>query len=122
MRRLPVHQSLGNLYEDVQRNDSAGVIPRITIPVDFCMSIMYVTRLSYDTYICNCKFVFCCAVCERLYEQRVSLSIAALTLCNRKKKKKKTLERMAARNETIERRSATLVYDMITIIRLIAIS
>ena len=26
--------SVGNSYEDVQRNDSAGVIPRIIIPVD----------------------------------------------------------------------------------------
>ena len=31
MRRLAVHESFGNLYEDVQCNDSTGVIPRITI-------------------------------------------------------------------------------------------
>ena len=52
-----------------------------------------------------------------LYEQLVSLSIAAQTLCNRKNKQ--TNRQMAARNETTERPSATLVYDMITIIRLI---
>ena len=46
MRRLAVHQSLGNLYEDVQRNDSAGVIPRITILVDCCMSIIQMTDTS----------------------------------------------------------------------------
>ena len=42
MRRLAAHQSVGNLYEDVQRNDSAaGVIPRIIIAVDCCASIIY---------------------------------------------------------------------------------
>ena len=30
MRRLAVHESFGNFHEDVQRNDSAGVMPRIT--------------------------------------------------------------------------------------------
>ena len=39
MRRLAAHQSVGNLYEDVHRNDNAaGVIPRIVTPVD-CASI-----------------------------------------------------------------------------------
>ena len=49
-----------------------------------------------------------------LYEQLVSLSIAAQTLCNRKNKQ--TNRQMAARNETTERPSATLVYDTFTII------
>ena len=46
MRRLAVHQSLGNLYEDVKRDDSSGVIPRIAIPVDCCMSILEMTDTS----------------------------------------------------------------------------
>ena len=51
MRRLAVHQSVGNLYEEVQRNDSAGVIPRITILVDCCMSIIYMTDTSKLRYV-----------------------------------------------------------------------
>ena len=51
MRRLAVHQSVGNLDEDVQRNDNAGVIPRITIPVECCMSIIYMTDTSKLRYV-----------------------------------------------------------------------
>ena len=51
IRRLAVHQSVGNLYEDVQGNDSAGVIPRIAIPVDCCMGIINMTDTSKLRYI-----------------------------------------------------------------------
>ena len=92
MRRLALHQSVGNLYKDVQRNDSAGVIPRITIPpVDCFMSIIHVTdtpKLRY-VHICSCRLV-CYTVYEQLYEQQISLSIAARTLYNRTEKKKKS--------------------------------
>ena len=54
MRSLAVHQSAGNLYEDVQRKDSAGVIPRtssLTISVDCRMSIIYMTDTSNLRYV-----------------------------------------------------------------------
>ena len=53
MCRLAIHQSVGNLYEDIQRNDSTNVIPRMTIPVDCCISTMYMTdvQATIRTYV-----------------------------------------------------------------------
>ena len=51
MHRLAVHQSVGNLYQDVQRNDSTGGIPRMTILVDCCMGIIYVNDTSKLRYV-----------------------------------------------------------------------
>ena len=41
MCRIAVHESFGNLHEDVQRNDSAGVIPR---------TYNYTSRLLYEEH------------------------------------------------------------------------
>ena len=120
MRRLAVHQSVGNIYEDAQRNDSAGVIPRITIPVDCCMSIVYMTDTSKLRYVYVAAGSFAVQLANgytnsgyRCRSQRERYTTA---------KRNKNQKQMAARNETTERSSATLVYHMITIIKLVAIS